>query len=505
MTDAPNTKPRPALWQDKPRFTVLETGFGAGTNFLSVWAEFEATTKPHQHLHYYAVEKSPLSVIDIQKSHSGEYGDRFKKLIENYPMRIGGWHTLRLSPQITLTLIFDDIKRALPELDTPIDYWMTDDAEFKNTKTPPLTTQLTALAIPHKIAIIGGGIAGAALAYTLSARGRDVTLFEKNGLASGGSGNHIGLCNTRITGHRGPEADFYSTAFNLAHRIFANISSAHDIGFDDCGCLHLIIDAAKDKRYTGFANKWGWHSDHARIIDARESSDVAGVNFAHPSLYLPDAAMISPKKTTEFMAAPAKIVMRDITSIEQSGTGWIVDGDCFDCVVLAGSFDVLKFPMTKNWPIDKVRGQITEIAATELYARLKTNLSYGGYASLAKNGEAVIGSTFQTWIDDPALRTEDDLDNIQKLELASPELAKDLRVIGGRASFRSAARDRAPVIGRIYDFENLYTSTAHGSHGILSSMMGAEFITSKIMGDAPILPQSVERFLSPARFKKKYG
>lgn len=532
-----------SLWANQPRFIIAEMGFGTGFQFLQTWSEFEKTATAYQQLHYYAIEKYPLSVTEIQKNSNHPF---IEKLLSLYPMRVEGWHTLRLSDRVILTLIFDGVERALPEMQTPVDCWFLNKAEpsdilFSNVKRLSkadarlsannndaiqnglrevgfhVSTQSdTTTAIyehgtnpllikkfkPEKIAIIGGGIAGAALAYTLTSRGCNVTIFEKNGLASGGSGNDRGLCNPRISNSKGSEADFYSPAFNLAHRLFADLSKTSDIGFQACGSLHMIADDNKDKRYHGFKKNWGWHDDHARIISAEESSDVAGIKILQPSLYFEGAGMVSPKKATLHMASAAKIVMCDIIHLEEAGSTWRIDGEEFDCVILAGSFDVLQFSYTRRLPIEKVRGQVTRIEASPLYNQLKPNLCYGGYASVAENGEAILGSTFQTWIDDPALRPEDDNDNIEKLRAVVPHLANDLKVIGGRASFRSAAKDRAPIIGQIHGIENLYISTAHGSHGILSSVMGAEYLASKIMGDAHILPKSVERFLSPSRFKQ---
>lgn len=496
----------PQLWLGRSRFVIAELGFRTPTNLLNTWEEFEKTATPDQHLHYYAIEEHPLSSQGLEQN-AGRSDEQLKTLLSLYPMRVGGWHTIRLSAQITLTLIFDSIERALPEMQTPVDEWFLNKTEpsdilSQNIKRLSTTPLLIKKNRPQKIAVIGGGIAGAALAYTLSLRGCNVTIFEKNGLASGGSGNQLGLCNPRISASKGSEADFYSPAFNLGHRIFANISKEQDIGFKACGSLHMIADENKDKRYHGFKKNWGWHDDHARIISAEESSDVAGIPILQPSLYLEGAGMVSPRKATEYFAQSAKIIPREITKIEEVGSIWRIDGEEFECVILAGSFDVLQFPYTRSLPIEKVRGQVTLIKTNPLYESLKTNLCYGGYATVAENGEAILGSTFQTWIDDPTLRPEDDLDNIDKLKLVTPHLANGLNVIGGRASFRSAAKDRAPVIGQIHGVENLYTSTAHGSHGILSSIMGAEFLTSKIMGDAHILPKSVERFLSPTRFLK---
>lgn len=553
----------PQGWSGKSRFVIAETGFGTGLNFLCAWDLFEKTTTSGQHLHYYSVEKFPLSSAEILKylGHwSSKFGGRLEKLIAEYPLRIGGWHTLNLTPQVTLTLMFDDVNRAIPQLNTPVDCWFLDghapaknpdmwsENVFQNigrlSRNGTRFATFTAAGIvknglaqvgftirkakgfgtkkdmttgifeketrqvfykqkPQRIAVIGGGIAGAAMSYALSTRGCDVTIFEKNGLASGGSGNERGLCNPRISAHRGGEADFYSPAFNLAYHRFTEISKQHDIGFAASGSIHLISDDAKDKRYHSFAQNWGWHRDHARIIDQTETSDMGGVPLGHASLYMPEGSMVSPFKTTHYLAQKARVVLKNIPSLTPRQSKWIVDDEEFDCVALCGGFDVLKFKETQTLPLEKIRGQVTKVKATPLFENLKSNLCYGGYASLAEQGEAIIGSTFQKWMDDTHLRAEDDDDNLSKLREVAPHLAENLEVIGGRASFRCAANDRAPVIGQIHDAENLYISTAHGSHGILSSMMGAEFLASKICGEHQILPASTDKYLSPSRFKKK--
>lgn len=552
----------PQSWQDKTQFVICETGFGTGLNFLCAWTEFEATTNPTQHLHYYSFEKFPLSASDIQKylAHwSNEFHGRLEKLLSDYPLRVGGWHTIRVSPQVTLNLIFDDVNRALPELNTPVDCWFLDghapaknpdmwsetvfqnigrlsragtrcatftaaalvkrglaDAGFTVTKATgygrkrDMTVGLFEQKInptiakdtPQNIAVIGGGIAGASLANALTQRAAKVMIFEKTGLASGGSGNPIGLYNPRLTTSRGFEADFYSPAFVLAHKIFKEISKHNDIGFDACGNLHAITDDQKEKRFHGFIENWGWHTDHAALLTPQESSDISGTKLSHSTLHLPVAGMVSPRKVTEFLARSAQIITADVITIERSDTNWRINGQIFDAVILAGGFDVLKFPATNYLPLQKIRGQITKVKVNDVFKNLKKNLCYGGYSTIAIDGEAIIGSTFQHWIDNDNLRTEDDVDNIDKLESVVPELAKNMMVIGGRASFRCAAKDRKPVIGKIDGFDNLYISTAHGSHGILSSLIGAELLAADIFNEPQILPSSVEFGLSPSRFKK---
>jgi tRNA 5-methylaminomethyl-2-thiouridine biosynthesis bifunctional protein len=52
------------------RFTIIETGFGTGLNFLLAWQLWQQTAPQHWQLHYISVEKHPLKAEDLQRAHS---------------------------------------------------------------------------------------------------------------------------------------------------------------------------------------------------------------------------------------------------------------------------------------------------------------------------------------------------------------------------------------------------------------------------------------------------
>jgi tRNA 5-methylaminomethyl-2-thiouridine biosynthesis bifunctional protein len=554
----------PAEWEDNSHFTIGETGFGTGLNFLCTWSEFEKTTKPHQHLTYYSFEKFPLSASDIQKylAHwSDQFGGRLERLVAQYPLRIGGWHKIELSNQVTLILIFDDVNRAIPELNAIIDCWYLDghapaknpdmwsDVLFQSMRRlsrngsrfatftaagfvrraltecgfdtqkikgfghkrdmtigvfkpdNPAIHNKSGSSPSQNIAVIGGGLAGTTMANFLVDRGASVTLYEKNSLASGASGNIRGLYNPRFTSERHSEADFFSSAFSLFYRQKKN--SKDKAGWMANGCLHLINDSQKEKRFEAFCKNWGWHPDHARLVSAEEATGIAGVPLSHRALYLPDSGMISPYDLCKTLSDLVTYKNEDVTALEQYGTNWQVNRHYFDSVILCGSFDVLNLGLNLNWPLQKIRGQLTHIQVNPDYSALNTNLCYGGYASAPFAGQAVIGSSFQHWLDDTKERFEDNEDNITKLQAVCLSISDNLKVTGSRVGFRCSSKDRIPIIGSIDEFANLYVSTAHGSHGILSSIMAADYISSLIFRQPQILPQSVIDHISPKRFQKK--
>src|SRR4029078_5556765 len=48
-----------ARWRGRDRFTVLETGFGLGNNFLATWAAWRADPDRCRQLHFISIEASP--------------------------------------------------------------------------------------------------------------------------------------------------------------------------------------------------------------------------------------------------------------------------------------------------------------------------------------------------------------------------------------------------------------------------------------------------------------
>jgi tRNA 5-methylaminomethyl-2-thiouridine biosynthesis bifunctional protein len=58
----------PQRWRGRDRFTVLETGFGLGLNFLSTWATWEADPQRCGSLHFVSVEGFPVAAADLLRN-----------------------------------------------------------------------------------------------------------------------------------------------------------------------------------------------------------------------------------------------------------------------------------------------------------------------------------------------------------------------------------------------------------------------------------------------------
>ena len=337
-----------------------------------------------------------------------------------------------------------------------------------------------------KVAIVGGGMAGTACAYWLSQAGAECVIYDPHGaVGQEGSGNPLGLYNPRFFAEYVPEAVFYKEAFDLAQGVLPELS---DVDFRPCGVLHLMTNDQKRRRFEKMHASWPWDDADMRLVDAAEASEIAGVEVLHDALYLPRSGAVSPRALCRAYAGDVPVVQARIDNISDIDSDIVI----LACgTALAGITDL---------PLKAVRGQVTDVKANAVSAALKAALCYSGYIMPADaKGVHHCGSTFQRWLDHTDILPADDQDNIDKFCNAVPALTGgDYEVVSHRAGLRVAAPDHMPVIGHLTD--NVYVSSAHGSHGILSSLMGGKILAAMITGGEAVLPTETLDTLSPRRF-----
>ena len=517
----------PQAWEGRDRFCICETGFGTGLNILAVWKLFEETAQPHQRLDLISVEKYPLSRDEIRTALSRwdlqPYMDR---MLAVYPLRIPGFHRVNLSDRVTLTLMFDDVHDAFPQLDAKVDAWFLDGfAPAKNPDmwTPALFEQMVRLSAPgatlasftavgdvrrglsaagfevqrrkgygwkyhmtagrlpgdakdravtrKSIGIVGAGLSGLSAAWHLKRAGHDVVVYDKAGVAMGASGNSAGIMNPKLTVHRNAQTDWYAFAYDYSLRLLKDM----DVPFMQCGSLHLQTDADKKRRFDGYVQNLGWHGDHMQMVE--KASDIAGVEVNVPCLFYPDAAVTSPKAICEALARGV-----EVRSSAPEG----------DIIVLANAYGVAEFC---DVPVSRVRGQVSRVKA---HAPTKANLCYGGYFTPEMgDGTHMCGATFQPWDEDPSVRDDDHARNLAMLAGAVPSIG-DVQVVDGWTGFRAASKDRHPLVGMYGDY---VVSAAHGSHGLVSGIAAGAVVAALIDGGPAPVGRDAIMSLDPMRFK----
>lgn len=129
----------PLRWQAKERFTLLETGFGMGLNFLATWQAWQADPQRSCYLHYVAAELHPFSAADLRILHAQwpELAPLADELHAAWPPLFPGAHHLPLAGgRLSLSLLFGDAAQLLPHLETRYDALYLDG--FAPQKNPAL-------------------------------------------------------------------------------------------------------------------------------------------------------------------------------------------------------------------------------------------------------------------------------------------------------------------------------------------------------------------------------
>jgi len=124
----------PARWRGREDFTILETGFGLGLNFLETWRALDEDTLNENgggpaRLHFISVEKFPLSPAALAEAHAcwPEHAARSRELADAWPLPLAGFHRLHLAGgRISLTLLLGDAATLLPQLMARVDAFYLD-------------------------------------------------------------------------------------------------------------------------------------------------------------------------------------------------------------------------------------------------------------------------------------------------------------------------------------------------------------------------------------------
>jgi tRNA 5-methylaminomethyl-2-thiouridine biosynthesis bifunctional protein len=234
----------PARWSGARAYTLLETGFGLGLNFLATWQAWRDDPARPDRLHYVSIEKHPFTREGLAALYPRypELAPLSAVLQSEWPPALPGLHRMEFEGgRVALTLALADVADALPGLMLAADAFYLDGftpARNPDMWTPAVMKALARLARPgatlatyttarvvrdalsaagfepqlrpgfgpkrHMLAarfaprgrrrvgalapawserraiVVGAGLAGAAVTERLAARGWQVHLIERN-------------------------------------------------------------------------------------------------------------------------------------------------------------------------------------------------------------------------------------------------------------------------------------------------------------------------------------
>jgi len=166
-------------WAGRESFTILETGFGLGNNFLAAWSAWRDDPRRSTRLDFVSIEKHPPTREDLARVHAGGSGQA-RELVDAWPVATPNLHVLDFDGgRVRLLLAFGDVEALLPQLLARVDAFFLDGfAPARNPQMwqPRMFERLGRLAAPGATAatwsaarVVRDGLASAGFAVEQAA------------------------------------------------------------------------------------------------------------------------------------------------------------------------------------------------------------------------------------------------------------------------------------------------------------------------------------------------
>ncbi len=381
--------------------------------------------------------------------------------------------------------------------------------------------------MPPKTAIvIGCGIAGCSTAYALAQRGVQVTLLERHAeIASEASGNPIAMLYPRLSGDDAA-SEFALAGYFHSLALFKSLDLGPD-NFNHCGMLQLGFNARELARIKKVVAQ-NHSTDILKYVTQLDATALAGITLSHDALYFPEAGWVNPQQLCKRLTHHKNISLITLTNVinilKNNNIFEIKNSESLtlraDIVIIANANNAQTLSQATHIKTQAVRGQVSQLSATDVSQKLRMIVCSEGYLSPSVNGQHCLGATFSTENDD--VNQADHLSNLEILKTISVPLHHNLRnnIVNGRASYRCTTSDYFPLVGELLDsvalkslpprptatsdslpwIQGLYMNVAHGSKGFTSAPLCAELLACLICNEALPITSELAGLLNPNRF-----
>lgn len=383
--------------------------------------------------------------------------------------------------------------------------------------------------------ILGAGIAGASLAYSLTQRGQSVILLEQAPApAHGASGNRQAAVYPLLNGEHDVLSQFYLQAFLYHRQNLAPLLKHAAVSHDWCSVVQLAFNDNSTTKIERLATGQ-FPPSIAQPLTPAQVNDCTGIAANLAGIQYPLAGWVCPFELTRTLIKEAEKTghlrcyydtqIRELHQAEQwhlvsDEQSWVADN-----VVLANGHQATQFIQTRVLPISPVRGQVNYQPTHPSLSSLKTVVCYEGYLTPAWQGLHCIGASYAHQDADLEYRLGDEEGNQHKLNRAVPLLSAISPEPGsGRVGIRAATRDHLPLVGAVpnktqqvqqyhlmprrhkeslplaEDHQGLYILAGLGSRGICSAPLLAEILTAQLLDEPYPMNTELLEVLNPNRY-----
>jgi tRNA 5-methylaminomethyl-2-thiouridine biosynthesis bifunctional protein len=347
----------PGRWAGRRQFTILETGFGLGNNFLATWDGWRRDPSRCERLFFVSIERHPPRREDLARVHAtSPWPELAAQLVQAWPPLVPNLHPIDFAGgRVQLLLALGDVAALLPALQVAADAFFLDG--FAPVRNPamwaprllrtlgrkaaadataatwsvaqavraglgaggfevrlaagiggkreitvakwaprfvPRGPAATAASPGRDAVVVGAGLAGAAVAAALARLGAAVTVFDRHPKpAAEASGNPAGLFHGAVNGDDGTHARLFRAAALVAQREYG---AAIALGVPGCadGLLRLETRTGGIDAMRATLLRLGLPADYVQGLDAQAASRVAGVDLPDGAWFYPGGGWIAP-------------------------------------------------------------------------------------------------------------------------------------------------------------------------------------------------------------------
>lgn len=387
--------------------------------------------------------------------------------------------------------------------------------------------------IHNDAAVIGAGLAGSSTASHLARRGWQVKVFERAASFDHGVNTLRQLAlRCRVFAQDNSLARFFLSGFLYSAREFHRLSRDEGLDWHPCGLVQLqqagsrrqSDPAVLERLYPGEVLQWR---------SQEQLQALAGLPLAQSGWYSPAAGWLDPLELCRTWLNHPAIELNQGTAIDRlvrENDGWRllsggrdVGGRSFPAVVIACGMGAMHFPQLASLPLRSVPGEVLSIRETAASSAIRHIVQGERGIFPAYRGRHCISASFG--IDTSA--GEDAVGEILAMirNLFEPPLQFEPGGVDKAGAERCQSADFAPILGAAPDFARcrqlyaplarnaraaglpppahlpgLFVNLAHGSHGLCSAPLAAEYLASVIHGENPPLDRNVATVLDPLRF-----
>ncbi|MFB3167573.1 glycine oxidase ThiO [Neobacillus sp. 179-C4.2 HS] len=364
------------------------------------------------------------------------------------------------------------------------------------------------------VAVIGGGINGASIAYQLSKIGRKVIIIEKNQLGCEASSAAAGMLAAQA------ELEQDGPLFQMAlksQKMFSDFScelfeySGVDIEYVNKGMYKIAESeeiAVEVKKQVTFQRKWDpaikWlDTKELREMEPSLSTSLAG------GMYLPNDGHVQPAKLTQAFAKAAVhfgAEIRQHTEVlsfkfENSQVKGVITTNgivnCDQVVVATGAWSA---KLMRESGIDisvyPVKGECFSIRTERPIINTTIFSDKRCYLVPKRNGEIYIGATMIEDTYDHSVTPKGIARLIERATQLVPQI-KDAAWERVWSGIRPQTGDGLPYIGEHPRWKGLFVATGHFRNGILLSpitgKLVADLVTGNVLDDALLSAFQLER------------